>query len=98
MGFILTTDEDSRALLVQGKMMEVSDNMQAAIDTQYNLLVATHTIKRNNRNALSTSAVEAKKNLGTEIFTALVDKGYQNGREITQCKAKTSERLLCIPR
>lgn len=76
---ISTTDEDSRALLVQGQVVEVSYNIQAAVDAQYNLVVATHTINRNDRNALSAIAIEAKENLGIETFTALVDKGYHNG-------------------
>ncbi|MEC5157247.1 hypothetical protein [Chryseobacterium sp. MP_3.2] len=33
---ISTTDEDSRALLVQGQVVEVSYNIQAAVDAQYN--------------------------------------------------------------
>ena len=85
---ISTTDEDSRALLVQGQVVEVSYNIQAAVDEKHKLVVATHTINRNDRNALSAIAMEAKENLGVETFTALVDKGYHNGREITRCKAE----------
>ncbi|MBK6818871.1 MAG: hypothetical protein IPG85_04365 [Bacteroidetes bacterium] len=29
--------------------------------------------------------MEAKKNLEIETYTALVDKGYHNGRQIQQC-------------
>lgn len=94
---ISTTDEDSRALLVQGQVVEVSYNIQAAVDAQYNLVVATHTINRNDRNALSAIAIEAKKNLGVETFTALVDKGYHNGREITQCKEENIITIVAHP-
>jgi transposase len=83
---ISTTDNDARALLVQGQVVEISFNMQAAVDAKHNLVVATHTINRNDRNALSAIAIEAKENLEIETYTALVDKGYHNGREITQCK------------
>ncbi|MBK9301243.1 MAG: hypothetical protein IPN14_11700 [Bacteroidetes bacterium] len=48
-------------------------------------MVATHTINRNDRNALADIALEAKKNLEIETYTALVDKGYHNGRQIQQC-------------
>lgn len=81
---ISTTDADSRALLVQGVVVEVSYNIQAAVDDKYNLVVATHTINRNDRNALSAIALEVKENLEIETYTALVDKGYHNAREITQ--------------
>lgn len=83
---ISTTDEDARALLVQGQVVEVSYNMQAAVDDKHKLVVATHTINRNDRNAMSAIAIEAKENLGVDTFTALNDKGYHNGREIQLCK------------
>ncbi|MEC5156849.1 IS1182 family transposase [Chryseobacterium sp. MP_3.2] len=94
---ISTTDEDSRALLVQGQVVEVSYNIQAAVDDKHNLVVATHTINRNDRNALSAIAIEAKKNLGVETFTALVDKGYHNGRELTQCKEENIVTIVAHP-
>lgn len=83
---ISTTDEDARALLVQGQVVEVSYNMQAAVDDKYKLVVATHTINKNDRNALSRIAIEAKENLEANEFTVLSDKGYHNGRELQECK------------
>jgi hypothetical protein len=83
---ISTTDGDARALLVQGQVVEVCYNMQTAVDDKHKLIVATHTINRNDRNAMSAIAIEAKENLQAETFTALNDKGYHNGREIQQCK------------
>ena len=94
---ISTTDEDSRALLVQGQVVEVSYNIQAAVDDKHNLVVATHTINRNDRNALAAIALEAKENLAVETFTALVDKGYHNGREITQCKEHNITTIVAHP-
>ena len=94
---ISTTDEDSRALLVQGQVVEVSYNIQAAVDDKHNLVVATHTINRNDRNALAAIALEAKENLAVETFTALVDKGYHNGREITQCKEDNITTIVAHP-
>lgn len=83
---VSTTDEDARALLVQGQVVEVSYNMQAAVDDKHKLIVATHTINRNDRNAMSAIALEAKQNIQVKQFTALLDKGYHNGREIAQCE------------
>lgn len=40
---VSTTDADARALLVQGQVVEVSYNIQAAVDDKHNLVVATHT-------------------------------------------------------
>jgi len=82
---------------VQGQMVEVSYNIQAAVDDKHNLVVATHTINRNDRNALAAIALEAKDNLKVETFTILVDKGYHNGREITQCKAANITTIVANP-
>lgn len=83
---ISTTDADARALLVQGQVVEVCYNMQAAVDDKHKLVVATHTINRNDRNALSDIAMEAKENLAVEELTAISDKGYHNGSELQRCK------------
>ncbi len=74
-----TTDPDARALLLQVQVVEVSYNMQAAVDQKHNLVVATHTINRNDRNAMSGIALETKENLNLKNFTAILDKGYHNG-------------------
>jgi transposase len=82
---VSTTDTDARALLVQGQVVEVSYNMQAAVDDKHKLVVATHTINRNDRNALSDIAAEAKANLNATSLTAISDKGYHNGRQLQEC-------------
>ena len=94
---VSTTDADARALLVQGQVVEVSYNIQAAVDSKHNLVVATHTINRNDKNALSAIAIEAKENLEIETFTVLVDKGYHNGREITTCKNNNITTIVAQP-
>ena len=94
---VSTTDPDARALLVQGQVVEVSYNIQAAVDDKHNLVVATHTINRNDKNALSAIAMEAKENLALESFTVLVDKGYHNGREIETCKKNNITTIVAVP-
>ena len=94
---VSTTDPDARALLVQGQVVEVSYNMQAAVDQKHNLVVATHTINRNDRNAMSGIAMETKENLNLKNFTAILDKGYHNGREIETCQKAGITTLVCPP-
>jgi len=94
---VSTTDPDARALLVQGQVVEVSYNIQAAVDDKHNLVVATHTINRNDKNALSAIAIEAKENLEAETLTVLVDKGYHNGREIETCKNNNITTIVAHP-
>jgi hypothetical protein len=57
---ISTTDSDARALLVKGQVVEISFNIQAAVDAKHNLVVATHTINKNDRSALSAFARKAQ--------------------------------------
>ena len=94
---ISTTDSDARALLVQGQVVEISFNMQAAVDAKHNLVVATHTINKNDRSALSAIAIEAKENLGIQTYTALVDKGYHNGKQIEICKQANITTIVAQP-
>ena len=94
---ISTTDSDARALLVQGQVVEISFNIQAAVDAKHNLVVATHTINKNDRSALSAIAIEAKENLGIETYTALVDKGYHNGKQIEICKQANITTIVAQP-
>jgi len=94
---ISTTDPDARALLVQGQVVEVSHNIQAAVDDKHKLVVATHTINRNDRNALSDIALEVQENLNIENYTALVDKGYHNGKQIDLCKKANITTIVAQP-
>lgn len=79
---VSTTDVDSRALLIQGQVVEVSYNLQTAVDQKYKLVIATHTINRNDRNALSRAAIEAQDNIEADNLTVIADKGYHNGKEL----------------
>lgn len=94
---ISTTDPDARALLVQGQVVEVSYNIQAAVDAKYNLVVATHTINRNDRNALAVIAKEVQENLEIGNYTALADKGYHNGKQLQQCTGANITTIVAVP-
>jgi hypothetical protein len=63
-----------------GVVVEISYNIQAAVDNKHNLVVATHTINRNDLNALGAIALEAKENFQN---TNCYDKGYHNGEKFT---------------
>jgi transposase len=94
---ISTTDSDARALLVQGQVVEISFNIQAAVDAKHNLVVATHTINKNDRSALSAIAIEVKENLAIDTYTALLDKGYHNGKQIEICKDANIITIVAQP-
>jgi transposase len=94
---VSTTDSDARALLVQGQVVEVSYNVETAVDQQHKLVVATHTINRNDRNALAPIAIEAKDNLSADNFTILADKGFYNSRHLQQCIDNKITTIVATP-
>ncbi len=46
---------------------------------------------------MSAIAIEAKENLGIETYTALVDKGYHNGKQIEICKQANITAIVAQP-
>lgn len=75
---------------MQGQVLEGSYNIQSAVD-------ATHTINRNDRNALTAIALEAKENLAIETFSILVDKDYHYGHELHQCRNENITTIVAHP-
>lgn len=91
---ISTTDPDTRALLVRGVVVEVGYNIQAAVDQEHKLVVATHTINRNDKNALYNISKEAKENIVAEKLTVLADKGYHTGKELQACQEADIDTIV----
>ena len=91
---ISTTDTDSKALLVYGQVVEVSYNIQTSTDEKNKLIIAYQTTNRNDRNALSSIAKEAKENLDVNSLLTINDKGYHNGREIQECEKHNIKTIV----
>lgn len=49
-------------------------------------MVATHTINRNDKNALYAISKEAKEHIKVKKLTVLADKGYHTGKELQACQ------------
>src|SRR5690606_39371523 len=91
---VSTTDPDARALLVRGVVVEVGYNVQAAVDQEHKLVVATHTINRNDKNALYAISKEAKDNIEAKQLTVLADKGYHTGKELQACQEAAIDTIV----
>lgn len=91
---VSTTDPDARALLVRGVVVEVGYNVQAAVDQEHKLVVATHTINRNDKNALYAISKEAKDNIEAKELTVLADKGYHTGKELQACQEAAIDTIV----
>jgi transposase len=94
---ISTTDADARALLVQGQLVEVSYNLQAAVDQKHKLVTASHVINRNDRNALTRIAIECKANIQASDLTVLADKGYHNGKQLQDTQQTGIKTIVSVP-
>lgn len=90
---ISTTDKDSRGLLLHRNIVEVSYNVQTAVDAEHSLLLHVEATNCNDPNTLHAVAKEAKAIVQKESITVLADKGYHNGRELHQC---SDERITTI--
>ena len=85
---ISTTDADSRAIIINKNIVEVSYNTQTAVDAKHNLFVHVEATNTNDGKALHRAATHAKKNMSLkkeDTLDVLSDKGYHTGAELQQC-------------
>ena len=85
---ISTSDSDSRALIINKNIVEVSYNTQTAVDAKHYLLVHTEATSTNDGKALHRATVQAKENMNLtnrDPLDVLADKGYHTGAELHEC-------------
>ena len=85
-GQVSTTDAESKALIINKNIVEVSYNAQTAVDDKNNLIVHYEATNKNDAKALHKAAASAKDILQTETLTVLADKGYHNGEQLEKCE------------
>lgn len=96
---ISTTDSDSRAIIINKNIVEVSYNTQTAVDAKHNLLVHTEATNTNDGKALHRAAVQAKENMGLtkqDPIDALLDKGYHTGEQLQLCHDDNIETYVAF--
>jgi transposase len=83
---ISSTDPDSRAMRVAGRVAEVGYNVQLAVDQKHKLIVAYEvTNSGTDLKELSGIAKQAKDALGVDSLQVLADKGYYSNEQIKIC-------------
>lgn len=98
---ISTTDPDARALPLHMRIVEVSYNLQSAVDDKHNLIVDYQIINKNDSRALSKMAIQSKEALkltSKEKLTVLADKGYHTGYELQTCHQHNIDTIVAVPR
>lgn len=82
------TDPDARSMATSGRGSGmVGYNVQVAVDTEHHLIV-THQVTNvgHDRSQLSSMARMARDAIGSASLTALADRGYFKGEEISACE------------
>lgn len=96
---ISTTDADSRAIIINKNIVEVSYNTQAAVDAKHNLFVHTEATNINDGKAMHRAAIQAKENMGLkkeDPMDALLDKGYHTGEQLQLCHDDNIETYVAF--
>ncbi|MCB0705869.1 MAG: transposase [Saprospiraceae bacterium] len=91
---ISTTDPDACALPRKMNIVEVSYNVQAAVEAENKLITNYEVTNENDTHALSGVALEAKAVLKKERIQALADKGYDTGSELKICAENNIETYV----
>jgi len=74
---VSTTDPEARTMVLHGNVVEVSYNIQTAVDEKHKLVVEYEPTNTNDIKALLNTAVKAKEACGVKEIKVLADKGYQ---------------------
>ena len=94
---ISTSDPDSRQMITRNNITEVAYNLQTSVDDKYNLPLDYKVTNTNDSKAMGNMLQRAKSILGTNIFTALYDKGYHTGSEFDTANKLNIETIVAIP-
>lgn len=94
---VSTTDADARSIMIHGQVVEVAYNVQTVVDDKHNLVVDYLPTNRNDKKALVTMSVRAKKLFGTKSLMTLADKGYYNGEQLHSCAAENIITYVATP-
>lgn len=93
-GQVSATDPESKALIINKNIVEVSYNTQAATDDKNNLIVHYEATNKNDSKALHKASSAAKEILQTKKLTVLADKGYHNGDQIAKCEQENITTIV----
>ncbi len=94
---VSTSDPDSRQLLIRNRVTEVAYNVQTTVDDAHKITLDYKVTNQNDSKALGGMLRRAKVILGHTGFTALYDKGYHRGSEISKGIAMGVKVMVAVP-
>jgi len=84
---ISTVDKDARLMDNKNNGLEISYNVQTAVDAKHNLIVAYDVINNpSDQGNLNKMAEKAKEIFDKEEIDAAADKGYYQGEDLKKCE------------
>lgn len=96
---ISTTDPDARLMAVNNNGIEVSYNVQIAVDQKHKLIIESELINNPaDQNQLSNMAKQAKQTLEIDQIKVLADKGYYSTNDLIQCETNQIETYVPKPK
>jgi len=95
---VSTTDADSRLMKQGNNGVDVSYNVQAAIDSKNKLIVGVMVMNEaNDQGQLSKLAKAVKSNLMLEKMIVPADKGYHDTEDLKECHENGITTIVAIP-
>lgn len=92
---VSTTDPDARLMAVNNNGVEVSYNVQTAVDQKYKLVVDSEVINNPaDQGQLSNMAKQAKEVLEVDEIKVLADKGYYSTNDLIECETNHIETYV----
>ena len=92
---VSTTDPDARLMAVNNNGIEVSYNVQTAVDQKHKLVVDSEVINNPaDQGQLSNIAKQAKEVLEVDEIKVLADKGYYSTNDLIECEANNIETYV----
>ena len=92
---VSTTDPDARLMVVNNNGIEVSYNVQTAVDQKHKLVVDSEVINNPaDQGQLSPIAKQAKETLGVKEIKVLADKGYYSTNDLAECETNHIETYV----
>jgi len=96
---ISTTDPDARLMAVNNNGVEVSYNVQTAVEQKHKLVVDSEVINNSaDHGQLNGMAKKAKEVLGVEEIKVLADKGYYSTNDLKECAGNQIETYVAKPK
>jgi hypothetical protein len=90
-----TTDPDARLMAVNNNGIEVSYNVQTAVDQKHKLIIESYAINNPaDQGQLSNMAKQAKEILDVKEIKVLADKGYYSTKDLIECDANQIETYV----